>query len=471
MQLFNTLTRRKEEFVPLHEGKVGIYSCGPTVYNYFHLGNARPFITFDTLRRYFEYLGYEVTFVQNFTDIDDKMISAAKNEGKTVRQLADFYIDQYYKDARGLNIKDATYHPRATESIPEIVDMIKTLVDKGYAYPAKDGVYYSVRKFAGYCCLSHFDIDDLRQNVRKDVMSESGKEDPADFALWKFKKPDEPFWPSPWGDGRPGWHIECSAMSKKYLGESIDIHSGGKDLIFPHHENEIAQSEAASGKPFVKYWVHNGFITVNNEKMAKSQGNFFMVREIAEKYGYMPIRLFMLNSHYRSPIDFSTDLIESAAAAYTRIKTAVNNSEFVLKSGFEAESEAAKKQKTALEEAASKAETQFREAMDDDLNTADALGAIFELVRTLNIAVAEPASADGIREAREILLKLCDVLGLCFEEEENSIPKEIEELVEARTKAKKDRNFAEADRLRDLIKEKGYKVTDTPQGPHIEVDA
>lgn len=470
MKVFNTLTRRKEEFVPLHEGKVGIYSCGPTVYNYFHLGNARPFITFDTLRRYLEYKGYDVTFVQNFTDIDDKMISGAKAEGVTVKQLADRYIDAYFEDAHGLNIEDATYHPRATECIDDIIDMVKTLVDKGYAYPAKDGVYFSVKKFPNYTCLSHFDMDDLRQNVRKDVMSESGKKDPADFALWKFKKPGEPFWPSPWGDGRPGWHIECSAMSRKYLGESIDIHSGGKDLIFPHHENEIAQSEAASGKPFVKYWMHNGFITIDNQKMSKSEGNFFLVRELAEKYGYMPIRLFMLNSHYRSPINFSTDLIESAASAYTRIETTLKNLDFVLAKDIDAPADKEKEQAESLAQDAKQAQEQFETAMDDDLNTADALGSVFELVRKINIALSEPASRSGLEQAGKMLTTLLDVLGLSFKLEDD-IPQEILDLAKARTEAKKQRDFAEADRLRDLIHEKGYKITDTPQGPHIEADA
>ena len=469
MKIFNTLTRRKEEFVPLEEGKVKIYSCGPTVYNYFHLGNARPFITFDTLRRYLEYLGYEVSFVQNFTDIDDKMISGAKAEGVSVKELADHYIEAYFEDARGLNIKDATVHPRATECIEDIVNMVKTLVDKGYAYPAKDGVYYAARKFKNYCCLSGYDIDDLRQNVRKDVMAESGKKDPADFALWKFKKEGEPYWPSPWGDGRPGWHIECSVMSTKYLGDSIDIHAGGQDLIFPQHENEIAQSEAATGKPFVKYWMHNGFITVDNEKMSKSEGNFFLVREIAEKYGYMPIRLFMLNSHYRSPINFSDELIHSAASAYKRIETSLKNLDFVLAQPFEADAEKEAAQEKELTSASEEAEAEFRRSMDDDLNTADALAAVFELVRKVNIALSEPASEAGLAKAKEVLLRLLDVLGLRFELEDE-IPREIRELAEARQKAKEARNYEEADRLRDQISEKGYKVTDTPQGPHLEAD-
>lgn len=468
MQIFNTMTRTKEEFVPLEPGKVKIYSCGPTVYNYFHLGNARPFITFDTLRRYLEYKGYEVDFVQNFTDIDDKVINRANEEGISYSDLADRYIAEYYVDANGLNIEEATHHPRATETIPEIVDMIKTLVDKGYAYVGKDGVYYAARTFPHYCSLSHFDVDELVKNARKDVTSESGKRDSIDFVLWKFRKPGEPFWPSPWGEGRPGWHIECSAMSKKFLGETIDIHSGGQDLIFPHHENEIAQSEAASDKPFVHYWMHNGFINVNGEKMSKSEGNFFTVRDIAEKYGYMPIRLFMLSSHYRSPINYSPDLIESAAAAFARIETSVKNLNFVLAQGFDVpEEEAVKRQDVVLSEACRDAVSHFEEAMDDDLNTADALGAIFELVRIANSELAVPASAEALTLTRDTLVKLCDVLGFRFAES-GGIPQAILDLAEARQKAKQERNFALADQLREEIQEAGYRITDTPQGPKIE---
>ncbi len=471
MQIFNTMSRKKETFVPLIPGRVSIYSCGPTVYNYFHLGNARPFITFDTLRRYFEYQGYQVDFVQNFTDIDDKMINKANAEGTTVKELADQFIKEYYVDAKGLNIKEATHHPRATESMVEIVRLIETLVEKGYAYTADDGVYYSVRKFPDYCGLSHFDIDELVQNSRKDVLVDSGKQDPVDFALWKFRKENEPFWPSPWGEGRPGWHIECSAMSKKYLGESIDIHSGGQDLIFPHHENEIAQSEAASGKQFVRYWMHNGFINVNGEKMSKSEGNFFLVRDVANKFGYMPIRLFMLSSHYRTPINYTPDLLNAAASGFARIQTAMKTLNFVLASPLEpSNAEAAAAQKASLEEACRLAVEHFEAAMDDDLNTADALGSIFELVRIANTESAAPLSQEGLVLAKDTLERLCEVMGFSFVEE-GAIPQEVLDLAEARQVAKKERNFALADSLRTEIQQRGYRITDTPQGPHIEAEA
>lgn len=465
MKIFNTLTRQKEDFVPLQEGKVKMYSCGPTVYNYFHLGNARAFIVFDTVRRYLEFRGYSVCFVQNFTDIDDKVIREARAEGISEKELADRYIREYYTDAEGLNVLKADHHPRATESINEIVELIQTLVDKGFAYVAKDGVYFAARKFPEYAKLSHFDLNDLIQNARKDVSSESGKQDSVDFALWKFKKEGEPFWPSPWGDGRPGWHIECSAMSKKYLGESIDIHSGGQDLIFPHHENEIAQSEAASGKPFVKYWMHNGFITFNGEKMSKSEGNFFTVRDIAEKFSYMPIRMFILNTHYRSPINYSLDLIDSSNSAYQRLRNCVKNLDFHLANTPEQPGDAS--QDNRIGESIEKLRTNFIEAMDDDFNTADALGTIFEFVRVINTELSQAKAHQGFKDARDILLELCTVLGLHFEEEE-AIPNNILELVEARQEAKKAKDFAKADQLRDEIQVLGYKVTDTAQGPKIE---
>ncbi len=468
MQIYNTKSRTKEELVPLEPGIIKIYSCGPTVYNYFHLGNARPFITFDTLRRYLEYKGNDVQFVQNFTDIDDKVINKANAEGITYKELSDRYIEEYFKDAEGLNIKEATHHPRATDSMDEIIALIETLVEKDLAYVANDGVYYAARKFPNYCCLSHFDVDELVKNARKDVTSESGKKDSVDFALWKFRKENEPYWPSPWGEGRPGWHIECSAMSKQYLGETIDIHSGGKDLIFPHHENEIAQSEGASGKPFVRYWMHNGFINIDGEKMSKSEGNFFLVRELAEKYGYMPVRMFMLNSHYRSPINFSPDLIESASSAFTRIETTIKNLRFTLESDLgESDSTEREAQDQRLAEATEKARASFDAAMDDDLNTAEALGVVFELVRVINSELAEPLSKSALESARATLETLTDVLGLAFETG-GGIPAEITELADARQSAKAEKNWALADALRDEIQAKGYKITDTPQGPHIE---
>lgn len=464
MYIFNTLTRQKEKFEPIEEGKVKIYACGPTVYNYFHLGNARPFITFDTLRRYLEYKGYEVTFVQNFTDIDDKMITRAQEDGITVRALADKYIEEYYKDARGLNIEEASYHPRATETIDEIVRFVGELVDKGFAYVGNDGVYFSVEKFPEYTKLSHYDLDELIQNARKEINKDSGKKDQVDFVLWKFKKEGEPAWPSPWGEGRPGWHIECSAMARKYLGQTIDIHCGGQDLIFPHHENEIAQSEAANGKPFVHYWMHNGFITVNHSKMSKSEGNFFTVREISEKVGYMPIRLFILSSHYRSPINYSLDLVEQAGRAYERIETCWKNMQFLLDNNPDAVDE---EQREALSNLVRQKQADFDEAMDDDLNTAEAMGVLFELVRELNTAMQNFKDYQAFKEAQDVLGKLLNVLGLNVSQEDQ-VPQEVLDLVQARQDAKKNKDYASADRIRDRIEQAGYKVMDTAQGPQLE---
>lgn len=464
MKIFNTLTREKELFTPLEEGKVKIYLCGPTVYNFFHLGNARPFVTFDTLRRYLQYLGYEVQFVQNFTDIDDKMIQEANTENILVQDLADRYISEYFIDAEGLNIMKATYHPRATETISEMIALIQDLMDKGYAYIAEDGVYFAVRKFPAYAKLSKFNLDDLIQNARKDLSERSGKQDAVDFVMWKFKKAGEPFWPSPWGDGRPGWHIECSAMVKKYLGETIDIHCGGQDLIFPHHENEIAQSEAANEKTFVHYWMHNGFITVDDQKMSKSEGNFFTVREIAKVYGYMPIRLFLLNSHYRSPINYSIDLMEQFKHAYERMETCWKNIQFQLAQGKESTDV---EQSLRIDQAIKHTIQGFEAAMNDDMNTADALGKLFDFIRQINVELQEVKDHEALAKASSILEKLLYVLGIHFEWDEE-IPQEIKELVEKRQMAKQEKNYALADKLRDEVQNQGYIITDTPQGPKIE---
>lgn len=464
MKIFNTLTREKELFTPLEEGKVKIYLCGPTVYNFFHLGNARPFVTFDTLRRYLQYLGYEVQFVQNFTDIDDKMIQEANTENILVQDLADRYISEYFIDAEGLNIMKATYHPRATETISEMIALIQDLMDKGYAYIAEDGVYFAVRKFPAYAKLSKFNLDDLIQNARKDLSERSGKQDAVDFVMWKFKKAGEPFWPSPWGDGRPGWHIECSAMVKKYLGETIDIHCGGQDLIFPHHENEIAQSEAANEKTFVHYWMHNGFITVDDQKMSKSEGNFFTVREIAKVYGYMPIRLFLLNSHYRSPINYSIDLMEQFKHAYERMETCWKNIQFQLAQGKESTDV---EQSLRIDQAIKHTIQGFEAAMNDDMNTADALGKLFDFIRQINVELQEVKDHEALAKASSTLEKLLYVLGIHFEWDEE-IPQEIKELVEKRQLAKQEKNYALADKLRDEVQNQGYIITDTPQGPKIE---
>ena len=471
MIIYNTMARKKMELVPLEENLFRIYACGPTVYNYFHLGNARPLVNFDTLRRYLKYKGYKVKFVQNFTDIDDKVINRANAENKSIRELSDFYIQEYFKDADGLNVQRADVHPRATDSIPEMLELIGKLVEKDIAYVANDGVYFAVDKFPAYLKLSGFNKEDLWENVRKEENVESGKKSSSDFVLWKFNKPGEPSWESPWGDGRPGWHLECSAMSQKYLGETFDIHCGGKDLIFPHHENEIAQSEAASGKEFARYWMHNGFITVDNEKMSKSQNNFFLIREIANEYGYMPIRLFLLNSHYRSPINYSIDMIQSSKSAYERIKNCYKNLKYTL-DNFKVTEENSEslEEFNHLQKLYQETKEHFERAMDDDLNTADALGAIFELVKEINIVLENPKSSEGLALLFSCLEELTNVLGLSFDEE-NDIPEEILELVEKRTQAKAEKNYQLADELRDEIVSSGYKLTDTAQGTKVEVDA
>ncbi len=469
LKLYNTLTRTKEEFKTIEPGKVRMYACGPTVYNYFHLGNARPFVTFDTLRRYLEYRGYEVTFVQNFTDIDDKMINRANEEGITVSDLADRFIKEYYIDADGLNIKRQAVQPRATKSIGAIIKLIKSIEEKGYTYVIEgDGVYYDVTKKADYGKLSHYKLEDLQAGGGERGASYEGKRNPGDFAVWKFKKEGEPAWNSPWGEGRPGWHIECSAMIKEFLGDTIDIHGGGQDLIFPHHENEIAQSEAANCCPLANFWVHNAFVNVDGEKMSKSLGNFFTIRDIVKSYPYNVIRFFILLGHYRMPINFSDQLLESAKTSLERISTCVNNVDFLLGNGGvkPAPAEGDDKFLASVEAAAES----FVAHMDDDLNTADAITDIFNLVKVTNTgATADDVSGEALKVAADKIRELTGVLGIeLFGTEEEEIPAEITELVEARTAAKKAKDFAEADRIRDELKAKGYIVKDTPNGPQVE---
>ena len=466
MKLYNTLTRNKEEFKTIEPGKVKMYACGPTVYNYFHLGNARPFVTFDTLARYLEYRGYDVTFVQNFTDIDDKMIKRANEEGITVEQLADRFIKEYYVDADGLNIKRQSVQPRATHSMKAIIGLIKSMEEKGFTYVIEgDGVYYDVSKKADYGKLSHYKLDELEAGGGERKASYEGKKNPGDFALWKFKKEGEPFWGSPWGEGRPGWHIECSAMIKQYLGDTIDIHGGGQDLIFPHHENEIAQSEAANGCTFCNYWVHNAFVNIDGEKMSKSLGNFFTIRDIAQKYPYNVIRFFILLGHYRSPINFSDELLAAAQTSLGRISNCVRNAEFVLNSGSFAGDEEADKQ---LSDAVNAASESFVSHMDDDLNSADAITDIFNLVRQTNTSAQEgKVSADALKAAKDKILELTGVLGIVLDLEDE-IPEEITELANKRAEAKKAKDYAEADRIRNEIQAKGYTVKDVPGGFKIE---
>ena len=464
MWIYNSMTRKKEEFKPLHEGKVGIYACGPTVYNYFHIGNARPFITFDVLRRQLEREGYEVTFVQNFTDIDDKMIKRANEEGITVKELGERFIREYYVDAKALGIRPATVHPKATEHIQEIIDLVKTLVDNGHAYAAPSGdVYYRVSAFPGYGKLSGQSVEDREMGASERLDVETDKENPADFVLWKAQKPGEPAWESPWGLGRPGWHIECSAMSMKYLGETLDIHCGGKDLLFPHHENEIAQSEGATGKPFARYWMHNGFINVDNQKMSKSLNNFFTVRDIAKEYDLEAVRLFMLSAHYRSPINFSRDQIAQAHASLTRMYTARDNMKHLLQSAADKpmtqeESDFAARLKTY--------EQRFDNAMDDDLNTADAIGAIFEVVKDANVSLNAESSKAAVEAALQSLKALCDVLGL-VQKEDNALPEGIQRMVDERALARKNKDWKRSDELRDAIKAAGYILEDSREGQKV----
>ena len=462
MQIYNSQTRKKEEFVPLHPGKVGIYACGPTVYDYFHIGNARPFIVFDVLRRYFAHRGYEVTFVQNFTDIDDKMIRRANQEGITVKELGDRFIAEYYKDAGSLGVRPATVHPRATEHMQDIIDLVKTLQDKGYAYEVNGDVYFDTQKDKGYGKLSGQNLDDLEAGARIDV--DDVKHHPADFALWKAQKPGEPAWESPWGMGRPGWHIECSAMSMKYLGETFDIHAGGKDLLFPHHENEVAQSECATGHPFARYWMHNGFINIDNEKMSKSLGNFFTVRDIVKEYNPEDVRMFMLSAHYRSPVNFSRDMVAQAHASLQRLYTARDHMLFLLKN---AKDQPMTEEENALLEKIAAHANRFDEAMDDDLNTADALGAIFELVKDANVSLNDQSSKEVIEKILASLNELTDVLGLLSKKADDGLPAEIQEMVDARAQARKEKNWKRSDELRDALAAAGYIVKDTPQGQNV----
>ena len=463
MKIFNTLTRRKEEFVPLEEGKVKMYVCGPTVYNLIHIGNARPMIIFDTVRRYMEYKGYEVNYVSNFTDVDDKIIKKAIEEGVSAEEISTRYIKECKKDMADMNVKPATTAPQATQEIQGMIDMIQTLIDKEYAYPAADGtVYFRVKKFKEYGKLSHKNLDDLQSGFRSlKVSGEDQKEDPLDFVLWKPKKEGEPSWPSPWCDGRPGWHIECSVMSKKDLGEEIDIHAGGEDLIFPHHENEIAQSECCNGKIFARYWMHNGFLNIDNRKMSKSLGNFRTVRQIGEQYDLQVLRFFMLNAHYRSPLNFSADLMEAAKNSLERILEAAGKLSDRKDNGA---AENITEEELALLKEAEGFVTKFEAAMDDDFNTADALAAIFELVKFANTNVDENSSREFAGGLYEELFKLSDVLGLKIEKKEEILDKEIEDLIQERQAARKAKDFKRADEIRDELLKKGIILKDTREG-------
>ena len=461
MKIYNTLTRQKEEFVPVHPGKVGMYVCGPTVYNYIHIGNARPMIIFDTVRRYFEYKGYEVNYVSNFTDVDDKIIKKANEEGVTATEIAERYIKECKQDMEALNIKPATHQPRATEEIGGMIKMIQTLIEKGHAYEVDGTVYFKTRSFKDYGKLSKKNIDDLEAGHREiKVTGEEGKKDPLDFVLWKPKKDGEIAWDSPWGEGRPGWHIECSEMSKKYIGDTIDIHAGGEDLIFPHHENEIAQSEACNDEKFANYWMHNGFLNINNKKMSKSAGNFFTVREIGEKYPLQVIRFFMLSAHYRTPLNFSDTLVESAKTGLDRILTAIDLCrEMAAKEETGSLSDAEKEHFAKVEALVKK----FEDAMEDDFNTADAVSAIFEIVRESNSTVKD-FSADYAKKVLKVLEDLCGVLGIETTKEEEILDEEIEKLIEERQAARKNKDFARADEIRDQLLEQGIVLKDTREG-------
>ncbi len=466
MKVYNSLTGRKEEFIPLEEGKVKMYVCGPTVYNFFHIGNARPFVVFDTLRRYFIWRGYEVKYVQNFTDVDDKIINRAREEGITAPEVSEKYIKEYFEDAKALNVLPADVHPKVSEHIDDIIDFVQTLIDKGYAYEADGDVYYSPRKFEGYGKLSGQNIDDLESGAR--IAIGEVKHDPLDFALWKAQKePDEIAWKSPWGMGRPGWHIECYTMARKHLGPTIDIHGGGQDLKFPHHENEIAQSEACNGVPFAKYWMHNGYITIDGVKMSKSLNNFFTVRDIRKLYSGDVIRFFLLSGHYRSPINFSDVLMEQAKQGLNRIVTCVETLEHLEKNGTDDFSDADKEELKGLD----KYRDMFIEAMDDDLNTADAISAIFEMVSDINVYVRNGASKIFAKEGIAHIKELTDVLGVMqHTEDEDSADPEIQALVDERQAARKEKNWAKADEIRDKLKEMGYTIKDTPQGAQLIKD-
>lgn len=462
MKIYNTMTRKKEEFVPMEEGKVKMYVCGPTVYNFFHIGNARPFVVFDTMRKYLEFRGNTVEFVQNFTDVDDKIINKAREDGVTAPEISEKYIEEYYKDAASLNVKKATVHPKVSETIQDIIAFVKELEDKGYAYQVDGDVYYSTRKFRGYGKLSGQNIDDLEAGAR--IMIEEKKKDPLDFALWKARKePDEIAWESPWGMGRPGWHIECSTMSRKYLGDTIDIHAGGQDLTFPHHENEIAQSEAHNDKPFANYWMHNGYITIDNEKMSKSKGNFFTVRDILEKYSGEVIRFFLLSGQYRSPINFSEDLMEQAKNSLGRMENAKENLQFLIEKSQGEISDAEAKNLEIFD----KYRRQFIEAMDDDLNTADAISAMFELITAINTAVKDGCSKAFAEKSLDKLMELANVLGILQQEEKAGINDDIQELIAQRQEARKNKDYARADEIRDQLAAQGITLKDTPQGVQI----
>ena len=463
MQVYNTLTNRKEEFVPIEPGKVRMYVCGPTVYNFFHIGNARPFVVFDTLRRYFKYRGYDVKFVQNFTDVDDKIINRAKEEGITAPEVSEKYIKEYFDDAEALNVVKADVHPKVSEHIPEIIEFVQTLIDKGYAYEADGDVYYSTRKFKEYGKLSGQNIDDLESGAR--IAIGEVKEDPLDFALWKARKEEsEIAWESPWGMGRPGWHIECSTMAKKHLGDTIDIHGGGQDLTFPHHENEIAQSEACNGVPFAHYWMHNGYINVDGKKMSKSLNNFFTVRDIREKYSGDVIRFFLLSGHYRSPINFSDTLMEQSKQGYERIATAIETLEFLVKNGMDEPMD----EEPAKTAAMDKYREKFIEVMDDDLNTADGIAAVFELVSEINNTVKDGASKSYAKEALARIKELTDVLGIFGgDDEEEGLGDDIQALIDERQAARKEKNWAKADEIRDRLAAMGITLKDTPQGVQV----
>ena len=453
MKIYNTLTRQKDELIPITENEVKIYACGPTVYNFIHIGNARPLCVFDVLRRFLEWQGYKVNFVQNFTDIDDKLIKKANEEGITVPEVAERYIKEFRTDSKGLNVRPATVHPRATENIDAIIELIEHLVENGYAYKSENDVYFRAKKFKGYGKLSHQPLEDLEAGARIDVADI--KEDPMDFCLWKGAKPGEPFWESPWGKGRPGWHIECSAMAGRYLGKTIDIHCGGQDLIFPHHENEIAQSECANGCDFAHYWMHNGYINVDNRKMSKSLNNFFTVREVAEKYGYEPIRYIMIASHYRSPINYSLDIITQAQNALERLYNCLDGLEFAI-----AHADDGGEKPEFLE----KHRTDFINALNDDLNTADGMAAVFSLVKDINILVNSGAGKQTLKYCLDTFNELCSVLGICYNRKTEDLDAEVEELIKKRTEARKNRDFATADAIRDKLKEMGIVLEDTPQG-------
>lgn len=459
MKLYNTLSRKKEEFIPRREGRVSMYVCGPTVYNYIHIGNARPMIVFDTVRRYFEYKGYDVNYVSNFTDVDDKIIKKAIEEGVSCTEITERYIKAVKEDMEHMNIKPATVHPKATEEIEDMVQMIRDLIAKEYAYEKGGTVYFRTRSFSDYGKLSKKNLDDLEAGIRIAVNEE--KEDPMDFVLWKPKKEGEPAWPSPWGEGRPGWHIECSVMSKKYLGEQIDIHAGGEDLIFPHHENEIAQSEAANGKEFSRYWMHNGFLNIDNKKMSKSEGNFFTVREIEEKYSLMVLRFFMLSAHYRSPLNFSRDLMEASKNALDRILTAMDRLKELWDQGEDAKMT---EEEAALYQQFMDLNEKFNRAMDDDFNTADAIASVFEMVKLSNSCVTKQSSGELKKKVFDKITQLCDILGIITEKEEELLDSHIEAWIEERQTARKNKDFKRSDEIRDMLKSQGILLEDTREG-------